>query len=292
MMLLLNSHEESSLLEIISKIRGVIFRCVLPLFGRSTTRLVEDHVLWMNKEFVHPEQVPMFFIGTRRRATTGAFQRGILVIIAAILAAVSQQVSAQPAVTKSAMKVVIVSGGANGLSAGESDMFFSNLRGKLEQFPGLMVILKADFAKGLSKEDRTALDKCADVSCVQSLAAKAGFQRVLLCRVTKKSTTYQFQSDEFDVRKPQKISEVTDNAVCGSSEDVEAFVRKVAVRVGQSMTNGTSVPEALQESKSNLWWYIGSAAVVGAAAGVYFIVEHKKQNSGSPSSLPLPPNFP
>jgi hypothetical protein len=216
----------------------------------------------------------------------------LLVFLAAVSLMLPALTFSQPGPSRSAIKVVLVSGGTNGLSAGEADSFFSNFQGKLSQFPGLSVLLKADFAKGLSREDKAVLDKCVDVGCVQSLAGKAGFQRVLLCRVAKKNSSYQFQSDEFDVKKPQKISEITDNAVCTSAEEIDSFVKKAAIRVGQSITHETSAPESLQESKSNLWWYIGSAAVVGAAAGVYFIVEHKKQNSSTPSSLPLPPNFP
>lgn len=202
------------------------------------------------------------------------------------------RLTAQPTSSKSTIKVVVVSGGASGLSAGETDSFFSNLQGKLSQFSALSVFLKADLARGLNKEDRAALEKCGDVSCVQSIAGKAGFQRVLLCRITKKNSMYQFQSDEFDVKRPQKLSEVTDNAACASAGDVDLFIREVAIRVGQTVTHDTSVPESLQESKSDLWWYIGSAAVVGVAAGVYYVVAHKKQSSGTPSSLPLPPNLP
>ncbi len=202
------------------------------------------------------------------------------------------RLAAQPASSKSTIQVLVVSGGASGLSAGETDSFFSNLQGKLSQFSALSVFLKADLARGLKKEDRAALEKCVDVSCVQSIARKAGFLRVLLCRITKKNSTYQFQSDEFDVRKAQKLSQVTDNAVCASAGDVDLFIRKVAIKVGQTVTHDTSVPEALQESNSNLWWYIGSAAVVGVAAGVYYVVAHKKQSSSTPSSLPLPPNLP
>ncbi len=215
-----------------------------------------------------------------------------MTIIAAAVIAASQPLSAQLPQSKSPIRLVVVSGGVNGLSAAESDAFFLNFQSKLSQFPNLSVYLKTDFAKGLNKEDRAALDKCADVSCVQSLAGKAGFQRVLLCRITKRNSSYQFQSDEYDVKKPQKISEVTDNGVCTSSDEVDGFVRKAAIRVGQSVTHETSVPEALQESKSNLWWYIGSAAVVGVAAGVYILAEHKKSSTTAPSSLPLPPNFP
>ncbi len=271
---------------------GAILRCVFPPFGRSTARLVEDHLLRMNKKSVHPEQVPMFFIGKRRRATTGVFLKCLLLIIPLAVVAVSQRLLAQPAFSKSMIKVVLVSGGASGLSAGEADSFFLSLRAKLSEFTSLSVLLKADFAKGLSKENRAALEKCSDVSCVQTLAAKAGFQRVLLCRITKKNSTYQFQSDEFDAKKPQKLSGITDNAVCASAGDVDNFIRKIAIRVGQTVTHDASIPETLQESKSNLWWYIGSAAAVGVAAGVYVIVEHKKQNPSTPASLPLPPNFP
>jgi hypothetical protein len=217
-----------------------------------------------------------------------------LLVISAVAAMfmLPPRLTAQHVSSRSTIKVVVVSGGASGLSAGETDSFFSNLQGKLSQFSDLSVFLKADLARGLKKEDRAALEKCGDVSCVQSIAGKAGFQRVLLCRITKKNSTYQFQSDEFDVRKAQKLSRVTDNAVCASAGDVDLFIRKVAVRVGQTVTHDTSVPEALQESNSNLWWYIGSAVVVGVAAGAYYVVAHKKQSSSTPGSLPLPPNLP
>lgn len=216
----------------------------------------------------------------------------LLVFVAALSFMLPTRSVAQPPPSKSTIKVVLISGGTHGLSVGESDSFFSNLQGKLSQFTGLSVFLKADFAKGLNKEDKAALEKCSTISCIQSLAGKSGFQRVLLCRITKRNSAYQFQSDEFDVKKAQRLSELTDNADCSSASDVDNFIRKVAVKVGQTLTHGTSVPESLQESKSNLWWYIGTAAAVGVAAGVYFIVEQKKQNTTTPTSLPLPPNFP
>ena len=216
----------------------------------------------------------------------------VVIVVVAAMSVLSSQLTAQPASSKSTVKVVLVSGGTSGLSAGESDSFFSNLQEKLSQFAPLSVFLKADFAKGLNKEDRAALQKCGNVGCVQALAARAGFQRVLLCRITKKNSAYQFQADEFDVRKAQKLSQVIDNALCTSAVDVDLFIKKVAIKVGQTVTHDTTVPESLQESKSNLWWYIGSAAAVGVAAGVYFIVQHKKQNSNTPGSLPLPPNLP
>ena len=224
---------------------------------------------------------------------SGAYKQRVLLLVAVtVMFVLPPLMTAQSASSKSTIKVVLVSGGASGLSAGETDSFFSNLRGKLSQFASLSVLLKAEFARGLKKEDRAALEKCADVGCIQSLAGKAGFQRVPLCRITKKNSAYQFQADEFDVKKAQKLSGMTDNAECASAGDVDVFIRKVATRIGQALTHDTSVPESLRESKSNLWWYIGSAAAVGVAAGVYFIVEHKKQNSNTPSSLPLPPNFP
>ncbi|HTY10595.1 MAG TPA: hypothetical protein VMF88_05950 [Bacteroidota bacterium] len=214
----------------------------------------------------------------------------ILLLVAAVTL-VAPRLSAQDA-PKPSIKAVLVSGGVAGMSAGESESFFSSFKDKLSQFPDLAVMLKADFGKGLKKEDKAALDKCEDVACIQSLAAKSGFQRVLLLRVTKKNSTYQLQSDEFDVKRPQKLSGITDNAVCASADEVNLFIRKAAIKVGQAVTHDTSVPEGLQESRSKLWWYVGSAVVVGVAVGVYFIVEHKKGSSSTPSSLPLPPNFP
>ena len=218
--------------------------------------------------------------------------RWLLIFMSAAFYAMSPLLIAQPASSKPTIKVVLLRGGSNGLSARETDSFFSGLQEKLSQFATLSVFVKADIAKGLSKEDKAALEKCSDLNCIRPLAGKAGFQRLLLCKITKKNTAYQFQSDEFDIKKGQKLSEIIDNAVCTSAGDVDNFIRKIAMRVGQSSTHDTSVPESLRESKSNLWWYIGSAATVGVAAGVYYAVSHKKQNSSTPSSLPLPPNFP
>jgi len=213
----------------------------------------------------------------------------LLVVTAAVF--VSSPIRAQDA-PRASIKVVVVSGGVSGMSPAESNSFFSSFREKLSQFSELEIVLKADFAKGLKKEDKAALDKCTDITCIQSLAARSGFQRVLLLRVTKKNSAYQLQSDEFDVKKPQKLSGITDNAVCTSEDEVDLFIRRAAIKMGQAMTHDTSIPEGLQESKSNLWWYVGSAVVVGAAAGTYFILAHKKANSSTSTSLPLPPSFP
>ncbi len=218
--------------------------------------------------------------------------RWLLIFVSAALYAMSPLLIAQPASSKPTIKVVLLRGGSSGLSAGEADSFFSSLQEKLSQFPTLSVSLKADVTKGLSKEDKAALQKCSDINCIKPLALKAGFRSLLLCRVTKRNNSYQFQSDEFDTKKNQKLSQVIDNAVCTSADDVDNFVRNIAIRMGEAATHDTSIPESLRESKSNLWWYIGSAATVVVAGGVYYIVSHKKQNSSTPNSLPLPPNFP
>ncbi|MGA9406766.1 MAG: glycosyl hydrolase family 28 protein, partial [Bacteroidota bacterium] len=65
----------------ISKIRKAILRCVLPLFERSKTRLGEDHLLRMNKESVHSDQVAQLFCATRRRATSEALLRWLPIIV-------------------------------------------------------------------------------------------------------------------------------------------------------------------------------------------------------------------
>ncbi|MGA7162307.1 MAG: hypothetical protein WBZ48_15025 [Bacteroidota bacterium] len=216
----------------------------------------------------------------------------MLILATAILCIIPPQLTAQPAPSRSTIKIVLLRGGSSGLSAGETESILVSLKEKLSQFDALTVSFKADIAKGLSKEDKAALDKCSDLTCLRPLAGKAGFQRLLLCRITKKNSAYQFQSDEYDVKKNEKLSQVTDNAVCNSAGDLDNFTRRIAIRVGQAATHEASIPEALQESKSNLWWYIGSAATVVVAGGVYYIVSHKKQNSANPSSLPLPPTFP
>jgi len=257
--------------------------------GGGRRGFAQDEHEYVNKKLINDR-------GNRFLASLGmtfiSSKTMLLVVLAAILFILPNQSIAQPPPSKSTIKVVLISGGTSGLSVGESDYFFSTLQRKLSQFTSLSVFLKADFAKGLNKEDKAALEKCSSISCVQSIAGKAGFQKVLLCRIIKKNSAYQFQSDEFDVKKVQRLSEITDNADCSSASDVDNFIREAAVKVGQMLTHGTSVPESLQESKSNLWWYIGTAAAVGVAAGVYFNVEHQKQNNTTPTSLPLPPNFP
>jgi hypothetical protein len=63
----------------------------------------------------------------------------LLVLLAVVLFIIPWQLMAQPASSKSIIKVVLVSGGASGLSAGETDSFFSNLQAKLSQFATLSV---------------------------------------------------------------------------------------------------------------------------------------------------------
>jgi len=202
------------------------------------------------------------------------------------------QLAGQPATPVPAIKVVLLRGGASGLSAKEADSFYSSLQGELAQFASLKVYSKPDLARGLSKEEIAALNKCSDLSCMESYARKAGMERMLLIRITKKNNTYQFQSDEYDAVKFQKLSDISENEVCETGEEVEHFVKAMAIKVGQNTTHDSTVPESLQESKSNLWWYVGGAATVGVAAGVYLSVSHKKSTSTSPTSLPLPPEFP
>jgi len=212
------------------------------------------------------------------------------VLAVAALYAIQTPLTAQPAAPKSAIKIALLSSGTTGLSREQEDAFFSSLRGKLSQTPALSFSLKSDLAKGLNKEDKAALEKCSDVSCLQPLAAKAGFQRILLCKLTVKKTAYVFQSSEYDVKKSPPLSEMNDNAICATADQVETFVRRIAAKVGQ--TAGHDTPESLQESKSNLWWYVGSAVTVGVAGGIYFLAAHKKETTSGPKSLPFPPDLP
>lgn len=217
-------------------------------------------------------------------------RRLTLILVVAALNVIQASLTAQPAATKSAIKIVLLSHGTSGLSKEQEESFFSSLRGKLSQYVTLSVSLKPDFAKVLNKEDKAVLEKCSDVSCLQPLAAKAGFQRLLLCKITVKNTAYIFQSSEFDVKRSQQLSEVSDNAICTTTGQIETFIRRIAIKVGQTTARDT--PESLQESKSNVWWYVGSAVTVGVAAGVYFLVSRPKESSTTPKSLPFPPDLP
>jgi hypothetical protein len=220
-------------------------------------------------------------------------QQRILALLTAIsLLCGTPRLAGQPAASSSTIKVLLLRGASSGLSAKETDSFYSRLQGGLAQFTSLSIYGEADLARRLNKDEKIAFAKCSNLNCIQPFARKMGIQRILLCKLAKQNNEYQFLSDEYDVNNSQKLSETTEDADCASAQDVQHFIKRVATKVGQTTTHDTSVPEALQESKSNLWWYIGGAATVGVAAGVYLSVSHKKSSSGSPSSLPLPPDFP
>lgn len=213
----------------------------------------------------------------------------ILVILAIMVIPVI--LVAQIQAPRSGIKVVLVEGGSSGMTKQQLESFTANLQTKLSQFSSLSVSFKTEIGKGLTKDERPAFDKCGEPNCLSQYAAKSGMQRLLLFKVTRKEDAYQFSSTEYDVKKSQKLSVVSENAECSSTEELNEFVRAVAVKVGQAVAHVSTVPESLQPQKSNLWWYVGSAAGVGAAAIVYLVVSHSKE-SAPPKSLPNPPDLP
>lgn len=215
----------------------------------------------------------------------------LLPSILALLFLFGEPLNAQGVSARGPVKCLLVNGGANGLTAAESDSLLANLRGKLSQFPSLSIQLRSEFAKGLTKDEKAAVDKCTDVNCLLRPASKAGMQRILLCRLSKKNGAYTIQSDEYELAKGQKVSSTVHGAVCEDAEEIDDFLRDAAVKIGQTLTHSNAIPAQLQASKSNLWWYVGSAATIGVAAGVYLLVS-KPKTSAAPQSLPLPPGLP
>ena len=216
----------------------------------------------------------------------------VAILVAFALFAVQLPLVAQSSPAKPATRAVLLNGGTSGLTKEQAETFFADLSGKLSQFPSFSVFLRGDIAKQLSAVDRVIFDKAGDLKSMQPILSKSGAQRLLFCKVTKKEDVYQFQSVEYDVTTLQKLSEVADNTICSTADELADFISGIAIKVGQKALHTASIPASLQKPKSNLWWYVGSAVTVGVAAGVYFLVAKSKQSSSSPKSLPGPPNFP
>ena len=216
----------------------------------------------------------------------------LLPSILALLFLPGKPLNAQEVPAKGPMKCLMVNGGGSGLTAAESDNLLAQLRGKLSHFTSLSTQLRGEFAKSLTKDEKAAVDKCSDINCLLRPASKAGFQRILLCRFSKKNAAYTIQSVEYELAKGQKISSTVHTGVCEDAEALDDFLRDAAVKIGQSLTHSNAIPAQLEASKSNLWWYIGTAATLGITAGVYLLVSKPKQPSATPQSLPLPPGLP
>ena len=201
--------------------------------------------------------------------------------------ALMAQPSPQPA-----LKILLLNAGSSGVSNAQAAFFLLSLQQKISHFPLLAVSLKGDFLLGLTKEESAAFEKCSTVQCIQPFAAAAGFRRLLLCKLTKTNTVYKFQATEYDIDKLKKISTISDTVNCQATWDVDKLTWKIARKIEQTYAHGIPSPDSLQQSKSNAWWYIGSAVGVGVAAGVYFLTLQPKESSSLPKSLPLPSDLP
>ncbi|HTX19925.1 MAG TPA: hypothetical protein VMG34_14820 [Bacteroidota bacterium] len=216
-----------------------------------------------------------------------------LLLVAGLLSVFPLKTSAQTGASKASVRVVLVRGANPGMAPKDADLFYATLKGELGQFTSLSVYVRSDLERGLSAAERTEFERCVELGCLLSYARRAGMHYVLLCALTRKENNYRFQADLYDAAKSQRTSSFVHDALCASQEEMERFTKDVAVKVGEGITHDEEIPESLKEQGSNLWWYVGSAATVGVAAGVYFGVAHKKSTTpASPSSLPFPPDFP
>jgi len=221
----------------------------------------------------------------------GLYHRGLAgaVLLAFVFFAVQASVRAQG---KQVLKVVLVESGVKGLTRTQSEDFFAALQKKVSQYEMLSVYLENDVKKELSPTDRAALDKCSALSCLQQVSAKIGIERIILCSISLQGNTYHFESSEYGVKSSQKLSDVREEAVCSSSTELNDYMNRIAVVVGQKATRTDYVPDLLKTSTATWWWYAGGAAVVGLGTGIYFLTKKSSTSSATEQALPGAPTLP
>ena len=221
--------------------------------------------------------------GLHHRALVGT------VLLAFVFFAVQAPVRAQG---KQVLKVLLVESAVKGLTRTQSEDFFASLQKKVSQYEMLSVYSENDVKKELSPADRAALDKCSTLSCLQQVSAKIGMERIILCSVSLQGNAYHFESSEYGVKSSQKLSDVREEAACSSPAELNDYITRIAVAVGQKATRTDYVPDLLKTSTTTWWWYAGGAAVVGLGTGVYFLTKKSSTASATEQSLPGAPNLP
>jgi hypothetical protein len=224
----------------------------------------------------------------------GVHCRGLVVAVLMAFASFAVHIPAiaQNRTSKESVKVVLISSTAKGLSRAQLETLFASLQKKVSQFEMLSVILENDLKKELNPADRAALDKCSSLSCLQQVSAKAGVERIVLCSVTLQGDAYHFESSEYGIKNSVRLSTCTVEAVCASSEEINDYVTKISVVMGQKIARTDNVPESLRPSTTSWWWYAGGALIVGAGAGIYLLTKQSKTGSAADNTLPTAPALP
>jgi hypothetical protein len=229
----------------------------------------------------------------------GFHQRGVVIVIllAFVFFAIQAPIHAQIKPPKGVLKVVLIDSASKGFSKTQSELFFTNLQKKVSQFEMLSVLLKSDLVKELNPSDKAALDKCSILSCLQQIYAKVGTERIILCTITLQGNVYHFVSSEYGVKNSSKLSDINEEAICTSSTEINDYITRIAVAIGQKTTRSDYIPDSLRTNTTSWWWYAGGAAIVGLGAGILLST---KQSKGGPvkeepvtdGTLPTAPDLP
>jgi hypothetical protein len=221
----------------------------------------------------------------------GFHHRGLVlvVLLAFVFFAVQAPVHAQ---TKQVLKVVLIDSAVKGFSKAQSELFFTTLQKKVSQFEMLSVSLKSDLMKELSPADKTALAGCSTLSCLQQVSSKIGIERIILCTATLQGNVYHFESSEYGVKSSLKLSDVNEDATCSSSAEINDYIARIAVAVGQKTTRSDYVPDSLKTTTISWWWYAGGAAVVGLGTGILLLSKKSKEGTAVEQTLPGAPDLP
>jgi hypothetical protein len=219
-------------------------------------------------------------------------------LLSAAFFTIQSSVYAQNNVPKETVNVLLIDSDNKGFSKTQSDLFFARLQKKISFYEMLSVYVKSDLMKRLDQNEKTVLDSCSALSiipklnCLQQLSKKIGTERIILCTVTRQENAYRFVSTEYGVKNYIKISEITEEAVCTSSPEINDYITRIAIAVGQKTTGTEYVPDSLSTHIPSWYWYAGGAVIAGIGTGLLLM---NKQSSDQPvveKTLPKAPALP
>jgi hypothetical protein len=209
----------------------------------------------------------------------GFWQRRVVIVtlLAFVFFAIQAPIYAQIKRPKEVLKVVLIDSASKGFSKTELELFFTKLQKQVSQFEMLSVLLKSDLRKELNPNDKAALDGCSALSCLQQISSKIGTERIIFCTITLQGNVYHFVSTEYGAKNSLKLSDINEEAICTSSAEINDYITRIAVAIGQKTTRSDYIPVSLKTNTRSWWWYAGGALIVGVGTGIYLSTKKSKE---------------
>lgn len=215
-----------------------------------------------------------------------------------VFIAIQSNVYAQNNVHKQTVNILLIDSDNRGFSKAQSELFFTKLQKKVSYYEMLSVSVKNDLLKQLDQNEKAALDSCITLSilpklfCLKQLSKKIGTERIILCTVTRQDNSYRFTSSEYGVKNYIKISEITEEAVCTSSSEINDYITRISIALGQKSTGTEYIPDSLSTSTPTWYWYAGGAIIVGVGTGILLLNNRAEEETVIDKTLPGAPILP